>query len=156
MEQSEDRRQHGEDWTAQGEGPGGGSGREPERNELERNELEHLAELDQAAELAATEAGAGRPGDPIRQAVAEAASRGAPMVSAGTMQTRLFSVYDTAVAVPEALELVQRQLGLTLGRNWYSPQEVERLADQLEWLLAAGPGEAVGASDAGEPGAGAT
>jgi hypothetical protein len=77
----------------------------------------------------------------IRAARAEAEQRGAPMVSSLAMQAKLFDVYDDASAVPEALALVQRHLRLTLDRTWYSPQEVEDLADQLDWLLGLGPGE---------------
>lgn len=57
------------------------------------------------------------------------------MVSAQIMQAKLFSVYEDASAEPEALALVQRHLQLTLERSWYSAQEVEELADQLDWLL---------------------
>jgi len=88
----------------------------------------------------------GRPADRIRQAIEESEARGAPMVSAPIMQARLFSVYDDARAEPEALALVQRHLQLTLERSWYSAQEVEELADQLDWLL----GLAAAAPDPGE------
>jgi len=76
-----------------------------------------------------------RPADRIREAIEESAARGAPMVSAPIMQAKLFSVYDDAKAEPEALALVQRHLQLTLERSWYSAQEVEEVADQLDWLL---------------------
>lgn len=71
----------------------------------------------------------------IRSARAEAERRGAPMVSAQLVQAKLFEAYDDAAAVPEALALVQRHLRLTLDRTWYSPQEIDDLADQLDWLL---------------------
>lgn len=98
------------------------------------------------------------PADRIRAAVVEAGARGAPMVSAQIMQAKLFSVYDDAAAVPEALALVQRHLGLTLDRNWYSAQEVEQLADQLDWLLGlsgpAGPGDPAEQDERAESGTG--
>lgn len=78
------------------------------------------------------------PADRIRSLVAEAEARGAPMVSAQAMQAKLFTVYDEASAVPEALALVQRHLGLTLDRTWYSAEEIDQLADQLDWLLGVG------------------
>lgn len=103
----------------------------------------------------------GRPADRIRAAVGESAARGAPMVSAQLMQAKLFSVYDDAAAVPEALALVQQQLRLTLDRTWYSAHEVEDLADQLDWMLglaSAGPAESEAEPDAdgAEPAAAAT
>jgi hypothetical protein len=64
------------------------------------------------------------------------------MTSAVSMQARLFTLYDAASAVPEALDLVQRQLRITLERTWYSPEEIGRLADEFDRLLApagAGP-----------------
>ena len=76
----------------------------------------------------------------LRAALDDAAARGAPMVSAQAMQARLFQVYDAASAAPEALALVQRHLRLTLDRTWYSPHEVDDLADQLDWLLGLGAG----------------
>ncbi len=91
-------------------------------------------ELD-AVEAAEAPAPTGRPADRIREAVEETAGRGAPMVSAQVMQAKLFAVYDDARAEPEALALVQRHLQLTLERSWYSTEEVEDLADQLDWLL---------------------
>lgn len=60
------------------------------------------------------------------------------MVSAQAMQAKLFTVYDDAAAAPEALALVQRHLGLTLDRTWYSAEEVGRLADELDLLLEPG------------------
>jgi hypothetical protein len=79
----------------------------------------------------------------IRAARAEAERRGAPMVSAQLVQAKLFEAYDGAAAVPEALALVQRHLRLTLDRTWYSPQEIDDLADQLDWLLGLERGEPV-------------
>jgi hypothetical protein len=76
-----------------------------------------------------------KPSEEIRDLVDEAETRGAPMVSAQAMQMRLFRIYDAVSEVPDALALVQRQLGLTLDRNWYSPQEVTRLADDLDAAL---------------------
>jgi hypothetical protein len=75
------------------------------------------------------------PSEQIRDLVNEAESRGSPMVSAQAMQMRLFSIYDAVSEVPDALALVQHQLGLTLDRNWYSPQEVSRLADDIDGAL---------------------
>jgi hypothetical protein len=92
-------------------------------------------------------------GDRIRALVAESVARGAPMISAQAVQSRLFTVYDDASAVPEALALVQRHLGLTLDRNWYSAQEIDSLAEQLDQLLAVGAVAAgIGAGDAEPPG----
>jgi hypothetical protein len=71
----------------------------------------------------------------IRSLNAEAEERGAPMASAEAMQARLFEIYDEALTHPEALELIQRHLQLTLARTWYSADEVVALADQLDWLL---------------------
>ncbi len=71
----------------------------------------------------------------IRSLVGEAELRGAPMVSAQAMQTRLFAVYDAVSEVPDALALVQRQLGLTLDRTWYSEAEITALADQLDQFM---------------------
>jgi hypothetical protein len=59
------------------------------------------------------------------------------MVSAEAMQTRLFDVYDDVVNAPDALTLVQNHLKLTLERTWYNADEVGKLADQVDWLLAA-------------------
>lgn len=105
-------------------------------------------EADPAPTVGPTEGGraAGR----IREAAAEAAQRGAPMVSAQAVQAKLFQVYDDAADVPEALALVQRHLRLTLDRTWYSAQEIDDLADQLDWLLGLGPGGAE--AGAGGPG----
>lgn len=92
----------------------------------------------------------------IRAALDDSAARGAPMVSAQAMQARLFQVYDDASAVPEALALVQRHLRLTLDRTWYSPHEVDDLADQLDWLLGLGAGHGSGdGPEADEPAAAA-
>ena len=71
----------------------------------------------------------------IRLLNAEAEERAPPMASAEAMQARLFEIYDEALRNPEALELVQRHLQLTLSRTWYSADEVVALADQLDWLL---------------------
>ena len=71
-------------------------------------------------------------GDQIRALVGEAGERGAPMVSAQAMQARLFRIYDTVTG--EALALVQRHLGLTLDRTWYSAEEITALADQIDML----------------------
>jgi len=90
-------------------------------------------------------------GDRVRDLVAESVARGAPMISAQAVQARLFAVYDDASTVPGALVLVQRHLGLTLDRNWYSAQEIESLAGQLDELLTASP-LAVGAGESGEVG----
>lgn len=113
---------------------------------------EKTGEVGEARVLAAS----GRPADRIRLAVEESAARGAPMVSAQLVQAKLFSVYDDAVAVPEALTLVQQHLRLTLDRTWYSAKEVEDLADQLDWLLqlpTVGSGEADPDTDGAEPAA---
>ena len=76
------------------------------------------------------------PAQRVRDLVAETEIRGAPMISSQALQRRLFEVYDAASAVPEALALVQHNLGLTLDRTWYSAAEIEGLADQIDWLLA--------------------
>jgi hypothetical protein len=81
----------------------------------------------------------------LRALVAETEARGAPMVSSQALQRRLFEVYDAASAVPEALGLVQHNLGLTLDRTWYSAVEVGTLADQIDRLLAQ-DAEAAGAA----------
>lgn len=78
------------------------------------------------------------PAHHLRALVDETAARGAPMVSSQALQRRLFEVYDAASAVPEALSLVQHNLGLTLDRTWYSAVEVGTLADQIDHLLAQG------------------
>jgi len=103
----------------------------------------------------------GTPAERIRSLLDEAELRGAPMVSAQAMQAKLFTVYDDASAVPDALALVQRHLGLTLDRTWYSADEVERLAGELDMLLsldaavAGAAGEAVAEeSGGGESGVG--
>jgi|GEM_PF-5358261 len=88
---------------------------------------------------------ASAPAEPLRVLIAETEARGAPMVSSQGLQRRLFEVYDAASAVPEALSLVQRNLGLTLDRTWYSAAEVGTLADELDSLLALGA--AVGVPD---------
>ncbi|MDA8357549.1 MAG: hypothetical protein M0Z95_14925 [Actinomycetota bacterium] len=77
------------------------------------------------------------PGARIRALVDESIRRGAPMVSAQAVQARLFAVYDDVSSVPEALALLQRHLGLTLDRNWYSSAEIEALAQQLDALMGA-------------------
>jgi hypothetical protein len=94
-------------------------------------EKEHAPAADEGRESAGGEG----PGSGIRSLAAEAEARGAPMASAESMQSRLFTLYDAASAVPEALELVQRQLQLTLGRTWYSREEIDRLADEIDRLL---------------------
>jgi uncharacterized protein YbjT (DUF2867 family) len=116
---------------------------------MESTTEEHAGNTEETIEalvLAETPELTSRPADRIRQAIELSAARGAPMVSAPIMQARLFSVYDDARAEPEALALVQRHLQLTLERSWYSAQEVEELADQLDWLL----GLATAAPDLGE------
>jgi hypothetical protein len=75
------------------------------------------------------------PANRLRALIAETEARGAPMVSSQSLQRRLFEIYDAASAVPEALALVQHNLGLTLDRTWYNSAEIEALADQIEWLL---------------------
>lgn len=77
------------------------------------------------------------PGSRIRLLTTESEARGTPMVSAEAMQTRLFDVYDDVVNAPDALTLVQNHLKLTLERTWYNADEVGKLADQVDWLLAA-------------------
>jgi hypothetical protein len=78
------------------------------------------------------------PADLIRGLATESAMRGAPMVSANAMQTKLFRIYDAVSDVPDALALVQRHLGLTLDRNWYSTEEIHTLADQLDQMMETG------------------
>jgi hypothetical protein len=75
------------------------------------------------------------PAGRLRALIGETEARGAPMVSSQSLQNRLFEIYDAASAVPEALALVQHNLGLTLDRTWYTSAEIEALADQIEWLL---------------------
>jgi hypothetical protein len=52
------------------------------------------------------------------------------------MQAKLFSVYDAAAAAEDALALVQQQLTLTLNRSYYDADEIEKMASQLDSLLA--------------------
>ncbi len=75
------------------------------------------------------------PGDQLRALPAEAESRGTRFVSAQAMQARLFSVYDAAAAAEDALALVQRQLTMTLDRQYYEAGEIEEMADELDLLL---------------------
>ena len=114
---------------------------------MESTTEEHAGNAEELDSVAPAEPPAltGRPADRIRQAIAESEARGAPMVSAQIMQAKLFAVYDDATAEPEALALVQRHLQLTLERSWYSAQEVEELADQLDWLLGLATSDLVGA-----------
>ena len=76
------------------------------------------------------------PGDALRSLPTEAEQRGARFVSAYAMQAKLFSVYDAAAAAEDALALVQQQLTLTLDRSYYDADEIESMADQLDYLLA--------------------
>ena len=76
------------------------------------------------------------PGDALRSLPTEAQQRGTRFVSAHAMQARLFSVYDAAAAAEDALALVQQQLTLTLDRSYYDADEIESMADQLDYLLA--------------------
>jgi hypothetical protein len=76
------------------------------------------------------------PGDALRSLPTEAQQRGTRFVSAHAMQAKLFSVYDAAAAAEEALALVQEQLTLTLDRSYYEADEIESMADQLDYLLA--------------------
>jgi len=76
------------------------------------------------------------PGDALRSLPTEAQQRGARFVSAHAMQAKLFSVYDAAAAAEDALALVQQQLTLTLDRSYYDADEIESMADQLDYLLA--------------------
>jgi hypothetical protein len=75
------------------------------------------------------------PGDQLRSLPDEAGLRGSRLVSARAMQARLFSVYDAAAAAEDALTLVQRQLTLTLGRQYYDAEEIEQMAAELDTLL---------------------
>lgn len=75
------------------------------------------------------------PGDQLRALPAEAERRGTRFVSAQAMQARLFSVYDAAAAAESALDLVQKQLTLTLDRQYYQADEIEKMADELDTLL---------------------
>ena len=76
------------------------------------------------------------PGDQLRALPTEAQQRGTRFVSAQAMQARLFSVYDAAAAAEDALDLVQKQLTLTLNRSYYEADEIESMASQLDSLLA--------------------
>lgn len=76
------------------------------------------------------------PGDALRALPAEAADRGTRFVSAEAMQARLFSVYDAAAAAEDALALVQHELTVTLNRSYYEAAEIEKMASQLDRLLA--------------------
>jgi len=110
-----------------------------------------LIETTDATDVAVSGTGVTRNGTPaerIRSLLDEAELRGAPMVSAQAMQAKLFTVYDDASAVPDALALVQRHLGLTLDRTWYSADEVERLAGELDMLLSLDAAVAAGAEEA--------
>ena len=87
-------------------------------------------DLQQGAETGVT------PGDQLRSLPDEAGRRGSRLVSARAMQARLFSVYDAAAAAEDALALVQRQLTLTLDRQYYDADEIEQMASELDSLLA--------------------
>jgi hypothetical protein len=76
------------------------------------------------------------PGDKLRALPGEARERGSRLVSAQAMQARLFSIYDAAAAAEDALTLVQQQLTLTLDRGYYEAAEIEKMADELDALLA--------------------
>jgi hypothetical protein len=76
------------------------------------------------------------PGDVLRTLPTEAQERGTRFISAQAMQAKLFSVYDAAAAAEDALALVQQQLTLTLNRSYYDAEEIERMAAQLDSLLA--------------------
>jgi hypothetical protein len=89
----------------------------------------------EAVAAEAARAAESSPAGRLRALIGETEARGAPMVSSQSLQNRLFEIYDAASAVPEALALVQHNLGLTLGRTWYTSAEIEALADQIEWLL---------------------
>ncbi|MGH9078777.1 MAG: hypothetical protein ACRDYE_01625 [Acidimicrobiales bacterium] len=75
------------------------------------------------------------PGDRLRALPDEAQRRGTRFVSAEAMQARLFSVYDAAAAAEDALALVQKQLTLTLDRNYYEADEIEKIAAELDSRL---------------------
>jgi hypothetical protein len=76
------------------------------------------------------------PGDVLRTLPTEAQQRGTRFISAQAMQAKLFSVYDAAAAAEDALALVQQQLTLTLNRSYYDAEEIEKMASQLDSLLA--------------------
>lgn len=76
------------------------------------------------------------PGDVLRTLPTEAQQRGTRFISAQAMQAKLFSVYDAAAAAEDALALVQQQLTLTLNRSYYDADEIEKMASQLDSLLA--------------------
>jgi hypothetical protein len=82
------------------------------------------------------EDGVPTPGDVLRTLPAEAQQRGTRFISAQAMQAKLFSVYDAAAAAEDALALVQQQLTLTLNRSYYDADEIEKMASQLDSLLA--------------------
>jgi hypothetical protein len=101
-----------------------------------------MSERDEVENEERTDAAAGRdgqaesPGDQLRALPAEARERGTRLVSAQAMQARLFSIYDAATAAEDALALVQEQLTLTLDRGYYDAEEIEKMADELDTLLA--------------------
>ena len=88
------------------------------------------------AEQVATEDRQPTPGDVLRTLPTEAQQRGTRFISAQAMQAKLFSVYDAAAAAEDALALVQQQLTLTLNRSYYDADEIEKMASQLDSLLA--------------------
>jgi MarR-like DNA-binding transcriptional regulator SgrR of sgrS sRNA len=87
-------------------------------------------------EQVATEDRQPTPGDVLRTLPTEAQQRGTRFISAQAMQAKLFSVYDAAAAAEDALALVQQQLTLTLNRSYYDADEIEKMASQLDSLLA--------------------
>jgi hypothetical protein len=114
-----------------------GAGSEQRQEAGTVDEIREHVEFDpQTGTVAGGDVGAAAtPGDHIRALVAEAGVRGAPMVSSQAMQARLFRIYDAVSASAEALALVQRHLGLTLDRTWYSAEEIDGLADELDRLM---------------------
>ena len=71
----------------------------------------------------------------IRHLVPEAKERGSSTVSANAMQARLFDIYDEVSDRPEVLTLVQSQLTLPLERTLFTAEQVDALADSIDWHL---------------------
>ena len=107
--------------------------------EYEEN-VEQAEPMEQSNEMSAdpidTEVREPTPGDVLRTLPTEAQQRGTRFISAQAMQAELFSVYDAAAAAEDALALVQHQLTLTLNRSYYDADEIEKMASQLDSLLA--------------------
>ncbi len=112
-----------------------------EQIEQEREQnVEQPVSMEQSNEVSTEQTSGERreptPGDVLRTLPTEAQQRGTRFISAQAMQAKLFSVYDAAAAAEDALALVQQQLTLTLNRSYYDADEIEKMASQLDSLLA--------------------